>query len=274
MKIGIIGKGFVGKATGSVLEKAHEVVYYDKYIDEYKDLNVLKNCDVIFLCVPTPMRQSGEIDYSIIKDSLNSLMNVRKEGTVVIRSTATSGTCKKLSEEYPFEFVSNPEFLREKHAEEDMLNTEKIVIGADDEKNFEIVKKVYFPIFPSVKYLNVDTKTAEMIKYASNVTLIGQIQLANEIYKICETLGVDYDKVKNTLLLDKRIGNNINVPGHDGDFGFGGKCFPKDLNALIYLAKEKGYTPTLLEEIWKTNERIRTNKDWLNIKGATSENKG
>ena len=102
--------------------------------------------------------------------------------------------------------------------------------------------------------------------------LTGQIALANELYQICQKVGIDYNIIKNTLLLDERIAKNINVPGHDGDLGFGGKCFPKDLNALIYLAREKMYRPYLLEEIWRSNERVRKDKDWLNITGATSGN--
>lgn len=110
-----------------------------------------------------------------------------------------------------------------------------------------------------------------MIKYSANVFLTGQVALANEIYQVCHSLGVDYDTVKEAILLDDRIGTNIDVPGPDGDFGFGGKCFPKDLNALIYLARENMYRPYLLEEIWRLNERVRKNKDWLNIEGAVSE---
>ena len=94
----------------------------------------------------------------------------------------------------------------------------------------------------------------------------------NEIYQICQVSEVDYATVKDTILLDKRIARNIDVPGPDGDLGYGGKCFPKDLNALIHLAREKKYRPYLLEEVWRLNEKVRKNKDWLDIPGATSEN--
>src|SRR3989338_9713092 len=104
-----------------------------------------------------------------------------------------------------------------------------------------------------------------MIKYAANVMLAGQIALANEIYQICNHVGVDYTVVKETILQDSRIGRNLDVPGPDGNLGFGGKCFPKDLNALIYLAREHMYRPHLLEEVWRLNERVRTDLDWLNI---------
>ncbi len=153
-----------------------------------------------------------------------------------------------------------------------MLNTNRVVIGANRDEDYNKVKEVYEPLFPNANYIRVDRKTAEMIKYAANVILTGQIAIANEIYQICKAVKIDYNKVKETILLDNRIGTNINVPGHDGNFGFGGKCFPKDLNALIYLARGNMYRPYLLEEIWRLNERVRKDKDWLEIPGATSEN--
>jgi len=276
MKIGIIGMGFVGGTTAKVLEKVHEILPYDKYKEPYTNPEKLKQAEIVFICVPTPMKSSGEIDYSPIYDSLEILKKVTNENNrplVVIRSTAVSGTTDKLEEIYPFKFVFNPEFLREKNALTDMLNVDRIVIGANNNEDYEKVEAVYKPIFPNIKYIKVDRKTAEMIKYAANVMLTGQIALANEIYQICKATGIDYDSVKEAILLDKRIARNIDVPGHDGEFGFGGKCFPKDLNALIYLARENLYRPYLFEEVWRLNEKVRKNKDWLDIPGATFENK-
>ena len=180
---------------------------------------------------------------------------------IIIKSTAVSGTTDKLAEKYPaFKFVFNPEFLTEKNALKDMENTDRVVIGAKEKEVAQKVEDLYKELFPNAIYIHVDRKTAEMIKYAANVTLASQVAAANEIYQICKATGIDYDAVKNAILLDKRIGRNINVPGPDGDFGFGGKCFPKDLNALIYLAREYQYRPYLLEEIWRLNERVRKNK--------------
>ena len=270
--------GFVGGTTSKIFETKHEVFCYDKYKEPYTNPEVLKNSEVIFICVPTPMKPSGEIDYSAIYDALEILDKIFKNSlnkpTIVIRSTIVPGTTEKLAKQYDFNFVFNPEFLREKFAVEDFIETNRIVIGTTNAEDYKKVRKIYNEIFPEskVKYLLVSPKTAEMIKYSSNVMLASQIGLANEIYQICEKIGVEYNEIKDAISLDPRIAKNINVPGPDNDFGFGGKCFPKDLNALIYLARESGYRPHLLEEVWRLNERVRKNKDWNNIPGATSEN--
>lgn len=274
MKIGIIGIGIVGSATLEVFRKVHQIFPYDKYKSEYNSEQYIRdlalNSEIVFLCVPTPMRPSGEIDYSAVHNSLDLLTKeFQKYGrnpsdiVVVVRSTAVSGSTDKFARQYPFRFVFNPEFLREDHALEDMKNTDRVVIGAENYEDYKIVESVYKPLFPNGKYIHVDAKTAEMVKYVANVMLAGQIALANELYQICQIVGVDYDTVKKIVLLDRRIGRNIDVPGSDGDLGFGKKCLPKDLNALIYLARDKMYRPYLLEEIWRLNEKVRKNKDWL-----------
>lgn len=284
MKIGIIGVGFVGGATAGVFKQKHELFLYDKYRTQYNSekniLDLAQNSEVVFLSVPTPMKPSGEMDYSAIYNSLDLLLETTKKINrnpkdiiVVIRSTAVSGTTDKLAEKYPFKFAFNPEFLKERTAVEDMKNTNRVVIGSNDLEITEKAAEVYKTLFPNAKYILTDTKTAEMIKYAANVMLTGQIALANEIYQICKVTNINYDDVKNAILLDERIARNIDVPGFDGDFGFGGKCFPKDLNALAYLARDHMYRPYLLEEIWRLNLAVRKNKDWLNIAGAVSDNK-
>ncbi|RMD65548.1 UDP-glucose/GDP-mannose dehydrogenase family protein [Candidatus Pacearchaeota archaeon] len=282
MKVGIIGVGVVGGATAEVFKRAHELYLYDKYKEPYNTQDRLdelaKNSEVVFICVPTPMKLSGAIDYSAVYNSVEQLLeSVKKCGRnaeemiVVIRSTAVSGTTDSLAKKYPFKFAFNPEFLTERNALKDMENTDRVVLGVAEEEVKEKLLALYKALFPHAKYIVVDRKTAEMIKYAANVMLASQIAIANELYQICRASGVDYELVKNAILLDERIGRNINVPGPDGDLGFGGKCFPKDLNALIYLAREHGYRPYLLESVWLLNERVRTKKDWYDIPGAVSE---
>ena len=270
INVGVIGMGFVGGTTAQVLSKAHNIFPYDKYKEphsSHKNIEELaKNSQVIFVCVPTPMKPSGEMDYSAIYDSLDLLNDeVRYKGrnpydiSVVIRSTAVSGTTDTLSKKYPFHFSFNPEFLREKHALEDMENTNRVVIGANTQEDYAKVEAIYKPLFPKAKYIRCNIKEAEMVKYSANVLLTMQIASANEIYQICKAMGIDYDKIKETILMDERIGRPIDIPGPDGDLGFGGKCFPKDLRALTYLAREHGYPAYLLEEAWRLIERVRKN---------------
>ncbi len=284
MNIGVMGYGFVGGTTGKVLSRVHNVLPYDRYKAPYNNpenlLKIAREAEVCFVCVPTPMQKSGAIDYSAINHSIGALLdNTQKvkrnpeEILVTIRSTAVSGTTDTLAGRYPFKFAFNPEFLREKHALEDMMNTDRIVIGANDSESADKLKKVYEPLFPNADYRIVDRKTAEMVKYGANVLLTMQIAAANELFQICRAAEVEFDKVKDIVLLDKRIGRPIDVPGPDGDFGFGGKCFPKDLRALTHLAQSQGYEPRLLQAAWDLNLRVRKNRDWEDIAGAVSENK-
>ena len=283
MNIGIIGAGVVGGATGKVLSSHHEVMYYDKFKAPYNRKEnletIARKATVAFVCVPTPMQPNGAMDYSTIYNSLHDLLEcfsneVRnpRELITVIRSTAVSGTTDTVAQQFPFRFAFNPEFLREKHAEDDMKNTTRVVIGTNEEEVCHTLTALYRVVFPDANYNCVSIKTAEMIKYAANVMLASQVAIANELYRVCEGVGVEYDEVKRAILYDPRIGRNIDVPGHDGGFGFGGKCFPKDLRALIYLAREHNVDTYLFEEVWRSNLTCRTKKDWLEILGATSGN--
>jgi len=278
MEIGIVGYGILGKALECVFKGKFKIHIYDKFQEKYCDIApVVKNAKVIFVGVPTPMKPTGEIDISCVDDALKTIFvcakAFKKRPIVVVRSTVIPGTTEKLQKKYPIiSLVFNPEFLTEKNFLEDMKNTNRIVIGSSNKQSLRNVKEVYMKIFPKAKYVLTDLKTAEMIKYAANVTLASQVMIANELYQICKKIKIDYNTVKETLLIDKRIGNNIDVPGPDGSLGFGGKCFPKDLNALIKLSKQEGYNPELLEQVWKTNLKVRKDQDWKRIKGATSGN--
>src|SRR3989344_3205351 len=160
MKIGIIGVGFVGGATKHVLEKFHEVLPYDKFKSPYNTSahleRIAKEAEATFICVPTPMKNSGEIDYNPIHDSITSLEFKVKELNrnpgdllIVIRSTAVSGSTDKFAEKYPFRFAVNPEFLRERTAIEDMENTDRIVFGVEDKESERTLMEIYKPIFPN-----------------------------------------------------------------------------------------------------------------------------
>jgi len=262
MNIGIWGTGVVGSATGKVLEQAHKVYYYDKYKKDTKlstDKELVDNCQVIFIAVPTPMLRSGRIGTRDIKESLIQIQRLTKDNKIiVIKSTVVPGTTKRFVRKFPqFDFAHNPEFLRQRYAYEDMLNSKRIVIGVDKDEVFQVLEKMYCEIFKEIPVIKATFAEAEIVKYASNIFLSGQIALANELYQICRVLRIDYKIIEKVLGYDKRIGTNIKMPGLDGKLGFGGGCFPKDLNALIYRSREAGYCPYLLEEIWRLNLKVR-----------------
>ncbi len=279
--IGIIGYGVVGKAFASVFRDKVKLLIYDKYIPEYQNLQrVVDRCGIVFVAVPTPMKKDGSIDISPVEDVLSNIVKTGKKGAakkyfpiVVLRSTIVPGTTANLQRKFSYlRLVFNPEFLSERNSLADMERTDRIIIGGPL-RDCRKVEEVYRKVFPQARYIITDTTTAEMIKYAANVTLAGQVMIANEIYQICRKLDLDWAFIRNAVILDPLIGRNTKVPGPDGDMGFGGKCLPKDLNALIYLSKTLGYEPKLLEQIWKSNLLVRKNRDWENIKGATSYKK-
>jgi len=277
--IGIIGYGVVGKALSQIFLSKINAHIYDKYLPEYQDLKkVVKSCNKLFISVPTPMNRDGSMDLSCIRDAVSSINKEvqalkKKEVLLILRSTIIPGTTDSLQKEFPnLKFVFNPEFLSERNYLEDMKNSNRFVLGGSKE-DCEKVAEFYKTFFPNAKYVITNPKTAEMIKYSANVTLASQVMIANELYQICKSSGIDWGFIRDSIILDPLIGRNNNVPGPDGDLGFGGKCLPKDLNALICLAKSNNYNPELLEQVWKSNLKLRKNQNWLEIKGATSENK-
>ena len=268
MKVGLIGVGAVGVATTKGFEKAHELFLYDKFKKGYLTLKeVANNSEAIFISVPTPMTKSGRIDLSAVYESVEALeeyLAPDDETVIIVKSTAVSGSTDKLTQRFPRrKFAVNPEFLREVSAEEDFLKNERVIIGVKEDRVFEKVKRIYTEAGFKCPIIKTSFRIAEMVKYVSNCFLATKTSFANEIYEICQVLDVDYNEVVRLLLYDSRIGkSHWQVPGPDGDRGWGGKCFPKDLNALIYLAREHHVRPYLLEEAWRTNLRYRKNKDW------------
>jgi UDPglucose 6-dehydrogenase len=278
MKIGIIGNGFVGSAImhGFVLH-AEDIMIYDK--DPKRSTHSIKylvnKSDVIFVCVPTPMFESGECDLSIVESVVEELShyNCIKEKVVVIKSTVVPGTTESLAKKYTdMNFVFNPEFLTERKARLDFINTARIVLGSNNPLANDIVEKLYRLRFPYTKIIKTDFGTAQLIKYMANCFFATKVSFMNEMHQICEAINGDWDLALEGFITDGRIGNShIDVPGHDGDYGFGGKCFPKDLNAMIKRAEELGVSPNVMKGAWEKNKEVRVDLDWYDIPGAVSK---
>ena len=264
--IGIIGYGVLGKAMAKVVGGAPAI--YDPGAG-YPDDSVLDDAQVIFICVPTPMDfTTGKVDLTCVHDAFS---RIGPGKTVVIRSTVPPGTTDAIQSQRPdlsIHFV--PEFLREKHALYDAMYPTRIVVGSSGGRFNGPVMDIFERANPRVPIIAADAKTAEMYKYACNALLAFQIAAANEIERISGALGVDYDLLRGWFQFDARLGTMTQVPGHDGQRGFGGKCFPKDCAGLLAHSNAHGYDAPLLRAMIDFNNAIREKKDWLSIPGAVS----
>ena len=278
--IGILGQGFVGSSVKLGLEKAYKIETYDLIPEKATVESIgelVWKSDVLFVCLPTPMRKDGSCDTRIIESALkeinNCLLEINKSKLVITKSTVPPLTHSGWSSEYRnLNLVFNPEFLTEANAAEDFKNQNRIVLGGHP-SDCEKAQKVFQKVFPNISYFTTTYVTAELVKYFINCFLAAKVSFANEFYQLCESLNADYSRVVSGALLDKRIGtSHLQVPGPDGDFGFGGHCFPKDLNAMIYMAKKLDIDPKVLKAAKLKNSEVRNNKDWESMKGrAVSE---
>ncbi len=278
INIGIIGYGFVGQAVANGFNAASEsrdkIIYYDKYKAGASLEETIKSSEFVFICLPTPMKkdESG-IDLSIIEESMKEVTK-HTDGTdeqssssskvIVIKSTVTPGTTAKLQDSYPnSQFAFNPEFLTEANFLEDFLNAERTIIGATNDLVSRRVAVIYRQRFPKTRIFQTDPTTAEAVKYFANAFLSLKVTFANYFYDYCQKIGIKYEEVKKMAAADPRIvDSHLDVTTMRG---FGGKCFPKDLVALMGEFHKAGVPLDLLETIWQYNKKIRKTHDWEEI---------
>ena len=269
--LGIVGQGFVGSAVREGMKDYYNINTFDKFKHEdstVKDLITLSlESDVTFVCLPTPMKENGECYLGILEEVLSDLNNIAALGDqycniFVVKSTIPPGSTAIWNEKYKnIDIVFNPEFLTEANAVNDYKNQNRIVIGGPRNAT-TIVKQVFAKAFQSVPIIKTSSSMAELVKYTTNCFLATKVSFANEMYQICEALDLDYDKLIEYATNDIRLGySHWSVPGPDGDFGFGGHCFPKDLSALIYQAKSLGLEPTMLEAVEHKNNEVRKDRE-------------
>ena len=278
-KISVIGSGWVGTIIGRGFSKlGYEVIFYDivgKNLPNFtKDIDyAVDNSDISFICVPTPTNDKGEIDLSYIKEATENIGKVLSEKSdyhvVVAKSTVVPKTTEEvvipILEKYSgkkagedFGVCMNPEFLTEisgswskdKSTKKDFFSEDRIVIGEYDKRSGDVLEQIYKPLNSTI--FRTDLKTAEMIKYVSNCMLAAKISYWNEIFLICEKLGIDSREIANIVAMDPRIGKYGSMHGK----AFGGKCLPKDLKALISFAKEYK-EPKLLKAVDEINEEMK-----------------
>ncbi len=272
MKIGIVGQGYVGTAIKIGFESYYDLETYDKF-DSSKSTCNLKRlvdiCDVIFVCVPTPMDKDGSCHTGIVEEVISEINQYsNKSQIVVIKSTVSPGTTERMNKKYKkVSVIFNPEFLTEANFIEDFKNQTRIILGGT-RKGTNKLRQVYSKIFPKAHIIKTHSTIAELVKYMTNSYLATKVSFANEMYEICEKFDMDYDKVVEYATLDERLGvTHWSVPGPDGELGYGGHCLPKDINALISVAHELGINTEVLEAVVETNDRVREDRDWEEMKG-------
>ena len=281
-KIGIIGRGFVGSAVEFGFSPNTgcdaEVRVHDK--DPSKSLcsleETVNESDIIFLSVPTPSNKDGSMNLDIVRQALQDISDVNSvsDNIVLLRSTVIPGTTRKLDSEFKnVNLIFNPEFLTERSAKFDFINQPRFILGCGDEVmdryRSEQVADLFRDRFgESIPVVETNYETAELIKYMNNCFFATKVSFLNEMYQIAEKSGVDWETAVDGFVRDGRIGHShMNVPGHDGKLGFGGSCFPKDIQAIINYGESLDLNMNTLKGVWNTNLEVRPDKDWENLKG-------
>jgi len=235
--VGIIGNGFVGESTAFAFSPTSKVKIYDvNPLRATHTLEEVHDCEYVFVCVPTPMDYSGKQDISYIEDVFK---HASKKPIYIIKSTVLPGTTERLVKKYSdFKIIFSPEFLTERTAKLDMLTQARIIFGGDKRLTKE-VEKLFNQRFMNRHIIHTDSKTAEFIKYMNNTFFATKVSVMNEFYRLSNIMGVNWEDALYGFSSDGRVGDShLHVPGPDGNLGFGGTCFPKDINALINVAKE------------------------------------
>jgi len=291
MNIAVIGTGYVGLVTGTCLaEVGNNVICVD--IDEAKVAQMkngkvpifepnleelfLKNIkanrlhftthlktalnksQIIFLALPTPQDEDGSADLKYVESVAHELGDLITDYKIIInKSTVPVGTSEivkniiKRKTSVAFDVISNPEFLREGFAVQDFMTPERIIIGTKSKKAIDILNKLYSPFITLKRPVIVmDEKSAELTKYAANTFLATKITFMNEVANLCEIIGANVDDVRKGIGSDSRIGNKFLFPG----IGFGGSCFPKDVNALVHSSDAAGYNFQILKSVLNVNQ--------------------
>ena len=275
IRIGIVGKGFVGGAlVNGFKKKGVEIIkVYDPNVLPDSDITDVMDCDIVFVCVPTLMEESGAIDKSIVYEILDGLRGIRKrgvvenfKGVVAIKSTMTPLHINQAIREYSdLRIVTNPEYLTQRNADDEFLNPKWIVMGGEKEDVW-IVRDFYKTLWPDVPIAVTTAEGAMMAKYMCNCWFSAKVAIMNEFYRLWHSFKFEDGKwgdVVDAFSHDVRVGpTHLDVPGPDGDFGFGGTCFPKDLNALLHVAKSRDVVCNVMEAAWETNKVVRIKRDW------------
>ena len=267
-KLGVIGNGFVGEAISFAFSPVANICVYDK--DPLKSIDSLKsvhNCDFVFICVPTPMFRDGSQDLSYVESVFEKATN---KPIYILKSTVIPGTTTDLCKKFPdSKIIFSPEFLSERTAKLDMLTQSRIILGGELSLT-EKAKTLFNERFKIKNIIQTDSKTAELTKYMNNTFFATKVSIMNEFKLLCDKIGANWEDALKGFVSDGRIGDShLNVPGHDGKLGYGGTCFPKDVNALLSFSKKHDIELNSIAGGWATNLKVRQEKDWEEKEGRS-----
>lgn len=282
--IGIIGNGFVGKAITEGFKHYTNTKVYDKDPSRsVHDLSEVIKQDFVFVCVPTPMlkHKGGRCDLRIIENVFQEVSELKTKSIFIIKSTVPIGTTSELQSKFPeLTILHSPEFLTARTANIDFITPSRTIIGYPKEfySNLDHVPtealKLFEERFPGTNCMVMNSEESETVKYAANCFFATKVSFFNEIKLLSDKIGCNFEKIMEGVLSDGRIGvSHYQVPGHDGKMGFGGTCFPKDINSLINIMKDNDISPNVLEAAWQTNIKVRPEKDWESFSSAVSDSK-
>jgi UDPglucose 6-dehydrogenase len=278
MKIGIIGKGFVGSAVEHAFSCnanfTTEIKIYDKNPQLSKNGldETVNDSDILFVSVPTPANRDGSINLDIVEEALHNINKCRTNHSIILlRSTLIPGSCEYFANKFDkLSIVFNPEFLTEKNANHDFLNQSRVILGGDKELTNKVATLYNWRFENKIPIIQTNFQTAELIKYMNNCFLATKVSFMNEMKLIGSKINVDWDKAIEGFTQDPRVGDShVNVPGNDGKPGFAGSCFPKDLQALIHFAESINVDTQVLKGAWETNLKVRPERDWEKLEGRT-----
>ncbi len=260
MKVGIIGYGFVGKALANGINKSTKILKIDPNLGTSVEDLVEFKPDIIFICVPTPLKDDLTLDPSIVFSVIEEIVRHKIDSLVVLKSTILPNFIKDINKKIE-KFIYNPEFLREKHADEDFINSSLIVFGGE-EKEIKEMKSFYENNTKCISkdYIETDIISASLIKYTINSFLATKVIFFNEVREIFDKSGANetWSNFIKALAHDKRIGySHMQVPGPDERLGFGGACFPKDTNAIYNYSKDIEAEFKLLKKVISLNNYLR-----------------
>ena len=278
MKIGIVGNGFVGSSVAFGFSPQcgcdADIKIYDK--DASKATHSLESTltsDFVFVSVPTPSAEDGSMYLGILEDALENIQRVNKrtDNIILIRSTIVPGTTNYLASKFKkLNFVFNPEFLTERSAKFDFINQSRFILGGRKRNTARVAELFRWRFGDSIPCIETTWETAEFIKYMNNCYFATKVSFMNEMYQIADECGIDWDMAVEGFVRDGRIGHShLSVPGPDGKFGFGGSCFPKDIQAMIAFGEELDVNMSTLKGVWSTNLEVRPEKDWEKLKGRS-----